>query len=101
MRTGRLLCFVSVRLPIGLTIRDCPVLTGSNGPWVNLPGKPQIDKEGQPRRDAKGKLAYLVILEWDNPRLRRRFSDAVIDLIRAHHPDVLEGGDHDSVRRVE
>lgn len=44
---GALRGFVSVELPIGLTIREMPVLVGNNGPWVSLSGKPQIDGSGQ------------------------------------------------------
>lgn len=47
MAKGALRGFVSVELPIGLTIREMPVLVGNNGPWVSLSGKPQIDGSGQ------------------------------------------------------
>ena len=83
--------FVSIELPIGLTIREVPVLVGKNGPWAALPAKPQIDGGGQVRRDPNGKIAYVAILQWRNKELADRFSQAVIDLLLAHHPRALSG----------
>lgn len=74
LRKGSLRGFASIALPIGLTIRDCPLLTGLHAPWATLPGKPQVDKEGQPKREVHGKLAYSAPLEWDGRELRDRFS---------------------------
>jgi hypothetical protein len=88
---GALRGFATVELPIGLRIRDMPVLVGRNGPWASMPAKPQIDKAGQHKRDANGKTAYAAILEWRDRELSDRFSAAVIALIRAAHPDALDG----------
>jgi hypothetical protein len=90
---GSLRGFATVELPMGLRILDLPVLVGRNGPWVNMPAKPQVDRDGgQQKRDVNGKLAYVAILEWRDRDLANRFSNAVIDLVRAAHPDALEGG---------
>jgi hypothetical protein len=90
LRKGSLRGFASVALPIGLTIRDCPVLTGPKGPWATLPGKPQVDKDGQPKRDVNGKLAYAALVEWEGRELPDRFSAAVVDLVRAAHPGAFD-----------
>ena len=89
---GQLRGFVSVELPIGLTIREMPVLVGNKGPWVSLPGKPQIDGGGQVRRDEKGKTAYVAMLQWRNKDLSDRFSRAVVDLLLIQHPRALSTG---------
>jgi len=88
---GALRGFVTVELPIGLTIREMPLLVGNKGPWVSLPGKPQIDGGGQVRRDQNGKIAYVAVLEWRNKGLSDRFSRAVIDLLLTQHPRALSG----------
>jgi hypothetical protein len=58
---------------------DCPVHC-----------KPQVDKDGQHKRDVNGKPAYRPVLEWRDRDLSDRFSAAVVDLIRASHPDALQ-----------
>lgn len=88
---GALRGFVSVELPIGLTIREMPVLVGAKGPWVSLPGKAQIDSEGRVRRDPakSNKIAYVAVLAWRDKGISDRFSKAVIDLLLATHPRAL------------
>jgi hypothetical protein len=85
---GSLRGFATVELPIGLKLIDCPVLTGLNGPWANLPSKPVLDREGRhAKRD--GKPQFATVLDWRSRELSDRFSAAVIALVRAAHPDAL------------
>jgi DNA-binding cell septation regulator SpoVG len=72
---GALRGFVTVELPMGLTIRKMPVLVGKKGPWVSLPGKPQIDGGGQVRRDPNGKIAYAAMAHWRDKDLSDRFPE--------------------------
>jgi len=92
VRKGSLRGFATVRLAIGLTIRDCPVLVGRNGAWATLPGKPQIDAEGRHKKDVNGKPAYVCILEWDSRALSDRFSNGVVSAVRRRCPGDLEEG---------
>jgi hypothetical protein len=82
--------FATIELPIGLKISDIPVLVSHGKAWASLPSKPQLDKDGQHKRDVNGKPAYAPILEWRDRDLSDRFSAAVIDLIRASHPEALQ-----------
>jgi hypothetical protein len=88
---GSLRGFATVELPIGLKIHDILVLTSHGKIWASLPSKPQIDKNGQHRKDINGKAAYTAILEWRDRDLSDRFSQAVVELVRAAHPDDLGG----------
>jgi hypothetical protein len=88
---GSLRGFATVELPIGLKIADVPVLVSGGRAWASLPSKPQIDKDGQHKRDINGKPAYTAILEWRDRALADRFSAAVVELVRAQYPDALEG----------
>jgi hypothetical protein len=45
-----------------------------------LPGKPNFEG-GRQKLDAKGKLAYLPLLEWRSKELRDRFSQRVVELV--------------------
>jgi DNA-binding cell septation regulator SpoVG len=92
MVKGALRGFATVQLPIGLTIEDCPVLVGRNGAWAALPSRPVLDGEG---RQAKpdGKAQFASILKWRDRDLQDRFSQAVVDLVRQHHPAALDGNE--------
>src|SRR5688500_3745993 len=57
-----------------LTIRDCPVHQKGDSAWVSLPGKPQIDKDGNALRDAGGRLKYVAVLEFADAGVRNAFS---------------------------
>ena len=83
--------FATVELPIGLKISDVPVLISNGKACASLPSKPQIDKDGQHKRDFNGKPVYAAILEWRDRDLGDRFSAAVVALIHAEHPDDLDG----------
>jgi hypothetical protein len=81
--------FATVELPIGLKISDVPVLISNGKTWASLPSKPQLDRDGQHKRDVNGKATYSPILEWKDRDLSDRFSQAVVALVRAEHPDAL------------
>jgi hypothetical protein len=90
LQSGKLLGFATVQLPIGLEIRDCPVLNGNEGPWAALPGKPELDREGRCKTGAAGERIYAEILAWRSRKLREAFSVRVVELVRAAHPADLE-----------
>jgi hypothetical protein len=92
VRKGTLVGFATVELPIGLTIIDCPICFSNGKAWATPPGKLQTDKDGQPIRNERGKLAYSQILEWRNRRLRDAFSERVVELVRKHDPGALADG---------
>jgi hypothetical protein len=84
--------FATVELPYGLRLIDRPALVGTKGPWVGLPTKKPFDRDGGQRTGADGKPAYSPVLEWSSRDLSDRFSAAVVALVRAAHPDALDGG---------
>lgn len=94
MRKNTLVGFATVRLPIGLIVHDCPVNQSHGKAWASLPAKPQIDKDGQAIRK-RAKVAYAVVLEWDETRLRDAFSERVCAAVRAQHPDAFAEGGND------
>lgn len=81
--------FADVELPIGLVVRDCPVHVSRGRAWAALPGRPQIDAEGRVRRDERGRIVYAIMLSWTSDRLRDAFSDRVVELVAAEHPEVF------------
>jgi hypothetical protein len=81
--------FAKVELPSGLVINDCPILTGERGPWASPPSKPLIDRDGKVMRDASGKPRYGQIIEFASRETRDRWSDGVIEALRASRPEVF------------
>jgi hypothetical protein len=48
-----------------------------------------LDASGMAMRDDKAKIQYVPILEWSDRETAKRFSSAVIELIRQQYPDAL------------
>jgi hypothetical protein len=85
---GALRGFASIELPSGLQVQDCPILVGQNGPWAALPSKPVLDRDGR-HVETNGKRQYAALLKWRDRDLTNRWSAAVIELVRAAHPEAL------------
>jgi hypothetical protein len=85
---GALRGFANVELPSGLRITDCPVLTSNGKTWATLPSKPVLNHEGR-HVEVSGKKQYVPIIEWRDRDLSDRFSVAVVELVKAKHPDAL------------
>ena len=84
-----LLGFAKIELPSGLIITDVVILTGERGPWASPPSKPQLDRDGNVLRDQNGKIRYSPIIEFTDRETRTRWSNAVIEALRAAHPEAL------------
>ena len=90
MVKGTLRGFATVRLSIGLTIADIAVCTSHGKVWAALPSKPVLGPDGRHIEKA-GKKQYAAILQWADRATADRWSVAVVELVRAAHPDVLVG----------
>ena len=84
--------FVSIELPNGLIIKDISVLTSRNGPWCSLPAKPAFGPDGKPRLGQNGRPLYTSILEWRDRELQGRWSETLLELLLAQHPNALDEG---------
>lgn len=83
--------FAVIELSIGLRIADVPVfVTGQSGPWAGLPRRPVLDRDRRQRIGADGRPAFEPICEWNDREASNRFSAAVVELVRAAHPEVFE-----------
>jgi hypothetical protein len=88
---GALRGFATLRLGRSLKINDVPVLASNGKLWAALPGKPLVDRDGRAMLDARGKQRFTPILEWSDKAAADRFSQAVVDAVRAEHgPEALE-----------
>jgi len=80
--------FCTVKFPMGLIIREVMVHEKQGRKWVNLPAKPQLNRDGA-LNYKDGKLQYAAILEWKDKETRDRFSNTVIRIIEEKHPDAI------------
>lgn len=82
------------QLPLTLRqiIYEVIVHLGNSGPWVALPARVVIDKDGAVgRKLVNSKPDYQRILEWRSRGLGDQFSAAVIKLLLRDHPSALSG----------
>ena len=93
--SGTLRGFAVVRIGKALKISDVAVHTGNGRRWAHLPAKPALDRDGSARRDDRGKVKYIPIIEWLDKTHADWFSNAVIEAVEREHPhalDAQEGG---------
>ena len=89
MRKGSLLGFAKVEMTSGLILLDVTILTGERGPWASPPSKPMIDRDGVAMKDTNGRVRYSPVVEFASKQVRERFSAAVVDALRAAHPEAI------------
>lgn len=89
MRKGSLLGFAKVELPSGMVLCDCVIMSSDRGPWVGLPSKPQIGKDGMALTDSNSRIKYSPVVEFSSKEIRQKFSDAVIEALKATHPEAF------------
>ncbi len=53
------------------------------------PSKPMVGRDGVALTDANGKVKYSPLVEFTSKEIRERFSSAVVEALRAAHPEAL------------
>jgi hypothetical protein len=94
LQKNSLLGFCKGQFASGLIITDITILTSERGPWASPPGKPMISRDGVVLKDEKGKVKYTPVIEFSNKEIRQRWSDAVIEAMRAAYPEVSPPPSH-------
>ena len=61
-----------------LNIRGCAVHEKNGRRWVQLPAKPQLDRDRNLVRDSDGKVQYAKVMEFDSKEAADRFSEAAL-----------------------
>jgi hypothetical protein len=89
LRKRGLLGFATIEiLAVGLIIADCPVQEAHGRIWCGLPAKPVLDQSGR-QIEVSGKKQFAALLKWLDRARGDRFSDRVVELVRAHYPGAL------------
>lgn len=87
LRKGALQGFVKIQLG-ALEITDVQIMSSDGRRWANLPSKPQIDRDGNVRKE-NGKTLYTPILKWATKDAGNRFSESVLAALEAKHPQAV------------
>lgn len=82
--------FADVTMPSGMTIAEISIHSQGGKAWASPPSKPMIDRNGRVLRDDGGKIRYSPIITFPSRDLRNRWSDAVVEAVRAAHPKALD-----------
>jgi DNA-binding cell septation regulator SpoVG len=89
MQRNTLRGFAKVEFGSGLIISDVTILKGDRGPWASPPSKPMVGRDGTVMKDQDGKVRYTPIIEFSSREIRDKWSDSIIEAMRATHPEVL------------
>jgi hypothetical protein len=87
MQRNSLRGFARIRLGRSLIISDVAIHCAHGRRWAQAPAKPQLDKDGNAKRDEKGKIAYVPVVEWTDREAADRFSEAVIAAVEREYPN--------------
>jgi DNA-binding cell septation regulator SpoVG len=87
---GPALAFVDIETPSGLILRDCKLMRSPGGGyWIAMPSQKQLDRDGNPILDERGKPRYRNFVDFRDKATRDRFTEQVIGLVRREHPDIV------------
>jgi hypothetical protein len=91
MERNTLRGFVTLTLqPSGLVLNDCALHQKEGREWIGLPGKPQIDRDGQSRKDpTTGRMLYTPVVEIPDRDARERFQQAALAAVHELIGDTL------------
>ena len=64
-----------------LHIRGCAVHEKNEWRWVQLPARPQLDKGHNLMRDARGKIQYSAVLQFDDREVAEWFNAAALKAV--------------------
>jgi len=78
--------FAKVRLGKAMVMRDVAVHCSSGKRWAQAPSKPVIDREGLAKKDDRGKIQYVPVIEWADRETADSFSEGVIEAVEREHP---------------
>jgi hypothetical protein len=82
-RSGALVGFVTVEMPSGMTLHECPVFERDGAPWCAPPSRARIAAGGTVVKDAAGKVQYDRIVSFIDRERSDTWSVAVIKALQA------------------
>jgi hypothetical protein len=81
--------FARVRVPSGTIFHDVTIHQKDDAVWASPASKPMIGRDGTAIKDEAGKITYAPVVTFSSREIRDRWSSAVIEALRASHPEAL------------
>jgi hypothetical protein len=81
--------FARVMLPSGMVLHDTAVHLKDRKAWASPASKPQLNRDGVQMKGADGRGLWVPVVGFASRELRDKFSAAVVDALRASHPEAL------------
>jgi hypothetical protein len=75
-----------------MIVNECTILDGPNGAWASPPARPMVNRDGTVLKDDAGKIRYQSLVEFSSKAVRTAWSDAVVEALRAAHPEAFSDG---------
>jgi hypothetical protein len=89
IQAGAMVGFCDVHLPSGMTLHRCSIFAKDDKAWASPPSKQVIGRDGTVQRSADGKTRYEPTVSFKDRWTQERWSNAVIEVLRAEHPEVF------------
>jgi hypothetical protein len=90
IQAGALVGFADVALPSGMILHRCSIFAKDDRAWASPPSKPIIGRDGTAQRTSDAKVRYEPTVSFTDRWTAERWSTAVVEALRAEHPDVFE-----------
>jgi hypothetical protein len=90
---GTLIGVAGIALPFGgswLDVDDVQVLQTNGKIWAAWPGKPVVRDGRVTLLPGSSKPQYVNILHWRDPAIGKKFSEAVVELVRQAEPEAFD-----------
>ena len=90
-RSNTLFRLCTILIPeVRLRLIDLTVHENRERRWCGLPARPQLDKDGQARRDDRGKVVYSPVIQFTDRDVGDAFSDRVIEALLEAYPRAFD-----------
>jgi hypothetical protein len=73
-----------------LRIREATIHQARGRRWIGLPARPQIDRDGAVRRDDRGKIAYVPVLQLTDRQTSDAFAARAIEALLERYPQAFD-----------
>lgn len=82
--------FAKVRIGKAMIMHEVALHCSHERRWASPPSKPQLDSDGNVRRDDRGKIKYSPVIEWASREMADAFSNGVIDAVEREYPGATQ-----------
>jgi hypothetical protein len=93
IQAGALIGFADVTLPSGMILHRCSIFAKDGKAWASPPSKQVVGRDGIAQRTADGKARNEPTVSFTDRWVQERWSTAVIEALRAEHPEAFDGAD--------